>query len=138
MQYMLDTDTSSYVIRERDARLLATFQTQVRAGANVFISAVTYAELRLGALRSRSAPRHTAAIQAFCERLDGVLAWGRPEADAFAGIQAQLLGAGTPIGNNDAMIAAHALNAGCTLVTNNRRHFGRVPGLDQENWLPAG
>ena len=65
-----------------------------------------------------------------------MLAWGMPEADEFARIQAELLAAGTPIGNNDAMIAAHALSSGSTLVTNNERHFARVSGLDQENWLP--
>lgn len=74
--------------------------------------------------------------QALCDRLNGVLAWGMPEADEFARIQAELLAAGTPIGNNDAMIAAQAVSSGSTLVTNNERHFARVSGLDQENWLP--
>ena len=64
-----------------------------------------------------------------------MLAWGKPQADEFARIQAALFSAGTPIGSNDAMIAAHALSSGCTLVTNNERRFGRVSGLDQENWL---
>lgn len=59
-----------------------------------------------------------------------------PEADEFARIQAELLADGARIGNNDAMIAAHALSSGSTLVTNNERHFARVSRLDQENWLP--
>ena len=135
MQYMLDTDICSHVIRQRDARLLAVLQTRTRSGAVVCVSAITYAELKLGALRSSNTRRHVAAIEALCDRLSGVLAWGKPEADEFARIQAALFSAGTPIGNNDAMIAAHALSSGCTLVTNNERHFERVSGLDQENWL---
>lgn len=132
---MLDTDICSYVIREHDARLLQILQTRTRAGAVVCISAITYAELRLGALRSGSARRHGAAVDAFCDRLSAVLPWGKPEADEFAQVQARLLAAGTPIGNNDAMIAAHALRADCVLVTNNQRHFARVPELDRESWL---
>ncbi|HRZ23552.1 MAG TPA: VapC toxin family PIN domain ribonuclease, partial [Candidatus Contendobacter sp.] len=33
------------------------------------------------------------------------------------------------------LIAAHALALGATVVTNNVREFGRVPGLTVENWL---
>lgn len=137
MQYMLDTDICSYVIRNRDARLLSTLQTRARSGATISISAITYAELKLGAERSQSVARHTQAIQSFCDRLSGVLAWGKPAADEFSRLQAHLFAAGTPIGNNDAMIAAHALSIGCVLVTNNERHFARVPMLDQENWLKS-
>ena len=135
MQYMLDTDICSYVIRSREARLLRTMQTRARSGVGICISAITYAELKLGAQRSASVDRHAEAIRSFCDRLTQVLAWERPAADEFARIQAELLSEGTLIGNNDAMIAAHALSIGCILVTNNQRHFAKVPGLDLENWI---
>jgi tRNA(fMet)-specific endonuclease VapC len=35
------------------------------------------------------------------------------------------------------LIAAHARHLGLTLVTNNVREFGRVPGLIVENWVEA-
>jgi tRNA(fMet)-specific endonuclease VapC len=41
---------------------------------------------------------------------------------------------GTPIGEMDALIAAHAIALRKTLVTNNVRHFTRVPRLAVENW----
>lgn len=136
MQYMLDTDICSYVIRNRDARLLRTMQTRARSGVGIIcISAITYAELQLGARRSASVARHGEAIRSFCDRLTQVLAWDRPAADEYARIQAELFSEGTLIGNNDAMIAAHASSIGCILVTNNQRHFAKVAGLDLENWI---
>ena len=45
--------------------------------------------------------------------------------------------AGTPIGDFDEMIAAHALSIGAVLVTDNVRYFARVEGLALENWLRA-
>jgi tRNA(fMet)-specific endonuclease VapC len=42
---------------------------------------------------------------------------------------------GTPIGQIDTLIAAHALALDLTLVSNNVRHFGKVRGLRTDNWL---
>jgi len=35
----------------------------------------------------------------------------------------------------DMLIAAHAKSLGLTLVTNNTREFGRVEGLQIEDWV---
>lgn len=134
MHYMLDTDISSYIIRKRDPRLLATFQTQARSGAEICVSSITYAELRLGAERSSNPSRHHSTIGSFCDRLSRIAAWDKAAADRFASLQAKLLDSGDPIGRNDAMIAAHAASLDCVLVTNNHRHFSRVPALTVENW----
>jgi tRNA(fMet)-specific endonuclease VapC len=39
------------------------------------------------------------------------------------------------IGNNDLWIAAHALAADLTLISNNLREFRRVSGLRLQNWV---
>ena len=41
---------------------------------------------------------------------------------------------GQVIGGNNLWIAAQARADDLTLVTNNEREFGRVPGLRIENW----
>ena len=135
MRYMLDTDICSYVIRARDPKLLAIMQEMADSGDELVISAVTYAELRSGAERSLSAGRYNHAIRLFCDRLNSVLAWDRAAADEFATLQGKFFRVGKPIGRNDTMIAAHALTLGCVLVTNNQKHFSRVPGLETENWI---
>ena len=53
---------------------------------------------------------------------------------AYATIRADLERIGTPIGGNDLMIAAIAMTAGLTVVTHNCREFGRVAGLQAEDW----
>ena len=55
-------------------------------------------------------------------------------AHAYSQIRAELESKGEMIGNNDLWIAAHALAAGLTLVTNNTREFRRVRGLKVQNW----
>ena len=135
MQWMLDTDICSYLIRRRDWQLLVKMQEQVEVGAGICISVVTYAELQLGAARSGNPAKHKQAIAALRNRLSAVLAWDMPAADEFVRVQAELLRCGTPIGVNDAMIAAHAASIDCTLVTNNERYFGRVVGLRTDNWI---
>lgn len=55
-------------------------------------------------------------------------------ADEHGRLAADLAKRGTPIGAFDAMIAAHALALKLILVTNNEKHFRKVPGLKIENW----
>ncbi|HVR38574.1 MAG TPA: PIN domain-containing protein, partial [Thermoanaerobaculia bacterium] len=56
-------------------------------------------------------------------------------ATQFARIANDLAARGTPIGDFDALIAAHAMALDVTLVTNNVKHFSLVRGLKLENWL---
>jgi tRNA(fMet)-specific endonuclease VapC len=60
--------------------------------------------------------------------------FGEEAALEFGRIGTVLSERGTPIGEFDALIAAHAASLRCTLVTNNVRHFSKVSGLTVENW----
>lgn len=135
MRYLLDTDTCSYLIRERPLHVLHTLSRRLAEGAALEISSISYSELRLGAERSlRPAYLHE-KIDRLVLRLSGVLPWDTDCAEHHARLQAALLAQGTPIGSNDAMIAAHALAIGATLVSNNTLHFSRVQGLALQNWV---
>ena len=64
-----------------------------------------------------------------------VLPLGSPVDKHYAVIRTNLEQAGTPIGPNDLLIAAHSLAFDLTLVTANIREFERVPALKLDNWL---
>ncbi len=138
MLYILDTDICSHIIRKHPRKVLEAMDAAVQQGHEIAISVITYAELLLGAKRSGSPAKHLALIGELRERLHGIHPWDACAAERFAELQALLLSHGTPIGPNDTLIAAHVLSLGATLVTNNAKHFGKVPALNMANWADPG
>lgn len=132
---MLDTCICSFIMREQPEAVLKRLEQAVLRRHRIVVSAITYAEMRFGCTGKKASPRHAQLVDAFCSRLDAVLAWGRAAVDATTEIRAVLAAAGTPIGSNDAAIAGHAIASGAILVTNNVREFERVPGLQYEDWV---
>jgi tRNA(fMet)-specific endonuclease VapC len=129
MKYLLDIDTVSFALRghgEVGARIRA------RKPSELAMSAITVAELRYGADRKRSRRLH-ALIDTFTSAVE-VVSFDQLAALDFGRIGSVLAERGTPIGEFDVLIAAHAVALRCTLVTNNLRHFSKVPGLSVENW----
>lgn len=121
-------------MREQPEAVLKRLEQTVLRNHRIVVSAITYAEMRFGAVGKKASPRHAKLVDAFCARLDAILAWDRAAVDATTEIKVALAAAGTPIGPNDTAIAGHAIAASAILVTNNTREFARVPGLELEDW----
>ena len=132
--YMLDTNICSYIIRERPDSVIRKFDQVVSKQHRIVISAITYSELKIGASSPKASPKLMAMINRLVDRLDGVLPWNRMAVDETVRVQTLLSAQGTPIGNNDAAIAGHALATGAILVSNNVREFMHVPDLALEDW----
>jgi tRNA(fMet)-specific endonuclease VapC len=130
-EYMLDTDISSYIMKRSHDTVLRRLQT-VPIGA-VCISVVTKSELLFGVEVSPRRQQDQAALDEYLRHVE-VLDLPDEVALHYAQIRAGLKVRGTMIGANDLFIAAHARSLGLTLVTNNTREFGRVQGLNIENW----
>jgi tRNA(fMet)-specific endonuclease VapC len=130
LRFMLDTDTVSFALRGEGG--VASRLLQERPSV-LCISSITLAELAFGAARRKSSKlqglidRFVASVQ--------VLAFDAAAASRFGETAAGLAEAGSPIGDFDTLIAAHALACDLVLVTHNRKHFDRVPGLRTESWL---
>lgn len=133
--YMLDTNICSFIMRERPESVLNTLQSHVEHRDRIVISAITYAELCFGAIGKKASAKHKLIVDEFMARIGAVLAWDQGAVEATAKIKKALSDQGNPIGNNDTMIAGHAVSAGCVLVTNNTKEFKRVPGLTFEDWV---
>lgn len=130
--YLPDTNAFSHHMRGDDPVLSARFSVEF---VHVRLSAVVLAELEFGAAKSGVA-RHRS-------RLDGLLAnisvepFGRDDSVSYGRLRATLQRRGQMIGPLDALIAAHALRLGATVITHNVREFSRVPGLKVEDWQSA-
>jgi tRNA(fMet)-specific endonuclease VapC len=128
--YMLDTDISSYLIRENDQITAEKFVSHRQD--HICISSVTYAELRFGALNKKSEKLNNRIKNLIS--LVHIIDFGKDAAEEYAKIRLFLEKNGTPIGNMDMLIAACALAVGAIMVTNNQKHFSLIPGLPLENW----
>lgn len=129
--YLLDTNVISDLIRNPQGRIAAKIAEV--GERTICTSIIVAAELRYGALRRRSA-RLAAQLEKVLGALD-VFPFAAPAEHAYGALRCRLESAGTPIGANDLLIAAHALALGHVLVTDNVREFSRVEGLKLENWL---
>jgi tRNA(fMet)-specific endonuclease VapC len=130
VKFLLDTNICIY-IRQKKPEVRSRF-VRLDMG-DAAISVVTYGELLYGAAKSAHRDQAVRLISEFTTFVS-VLPMAEGAGNAYGKIRAELERTGQAIGNNDLWIAAHALSAGLTLITNNEREFRRIPGLKIENW----
>jgi tRNA(fMet)-specific endonuclease VapC len=132
--FLLDTNICIYIRQKRPEGVLRRF-AKLDPGEAV-ISVITFGELLYGAAKSAQG---AAALERLRELVNLLPAMALPEtaAEAYGTVRADLEVRGEKIGNNDLWIAAHAIAAGLTLVTNNEPEFRRVRGLKVQNWANA-
>jgi tRNA(fMet)-specific endonuclease VapC len=128
--FMLDTNTSSYVIKGNvpsvRKHLLDTPMSQV------CVSVVTQAELLFGIARRPDASGLKTAVQEFLLRVS-ILPWDSDSAKQYANLRAGLERTGKTLGNLDLMIASHALSVDAVLVSSDQS-FKLVKQLSLVDW----
>ena len=97
-------------------------------------SSITLAELWHGVEKSSKPQKNAATLAKFLTAIT-ILPFDDLAAIEYGNIYADLQKKGTPIGQMDMMIVAHARAEKLILVTNNTRGFERVVGLQLENWV---
>ena len=130
-RYLLDTNIISDLIRNPQGK--AAKRIAKVGESSICTSIIVAAELRYGCAKS-SSTRLRKAVEDLLGEI-AVLPFEAPADAEYGALRAALETAGTPIGSNDLLIAAHARAAGAIIVTANANEFRRVPGLTVENWL---
>ena len=122
---LLDTDAFSYLMRRGDPR--ADLLRPHVAGKTAAVSFITVGELYFGAEKSKWGAARLADLAA---RLKAVVVvpFDLDLCRVYARTRAALP-PGRTVAPNDLWIAACAIRHGIPLLTNNRRHFEPIPGL---------
>lgn len=131
MRYLLDTNVCVRYLNGRSASVrdrLHSISLEEMA-----VCSIVKAELFYGAMRSNNPIRTLERQQNFLASFVS-LPFDDEVALVCGQIRARLASAGTPIGACDLLIAAIALANNLTLVTHNTGEFGRVDGLQVEDW----
>ena len=125
MQYLVDTDWAidhlhgvSRVVRRLDAL----------ASDGLGLSIVSLAELYDGVFGSATSQRDEQMLRSFLDTVE-VVPMDESICRIFAEERGRLRAAGNLIGDFDLLIGATAVRHDLTLLTNNRRHFERIPNL---------
>jgi tRNA(fMet)-specific endonuclease VapC len=132
MGYLMDTNAVSAVLKQ-NRTVLGRAEEAERDQKEIFVSAITYYEIRRGLLAVNAA-RKTKIFEAFCEDHEILEIDRRIIPDRAAAIYAELKQQGEILEDSDILIAASALVHDLILVTDDR-HFRRIPGLMIENWV---
>ncbi|HSH01004.1 MAG TPA: type II toxin-antitoxin system VapC family toxin [Anaerolineae bacterium] len=131
MKYLLDTNACIGYLTGRAVNVLKRLQTTpIR---DVAVCSIVKSELFYGAYRTNN-PNHTLQTQKQFLNQFQSLPFDDEAAKIAGQIRADLATKGTPIGPNDLLIAAIAMANNVILVTHNTREFGRVVGLQYEDW----
>jgi tRNA(fMet)-specific endonuclease VapC len=130
--FMLDTNTVSYLIHKRSARV----QEQMDAlppEDRTCISAITEAELRYGVALKKGAVRLAQAVELVLSNLQ-IRPWTSEAAKAYAELRAENRILGLAAGDFDLLISAHAIAEKAVLVTSDIAISKLVGNLVTANW----
>jgi len=132
MPFLLDTNAWIHYLREPGSPIrerLATLEP-----ADVVTCSIVRGELLHGARKYGRPERRLAIVERTLAPFHSV-PFDDADAREYARIRNALETTGNVIGPHDLQIAAICVRHGFVLVTNNRREFSRVAGLEMEDWL---
>jgi tRNA(fMet)-specific endonuclease VapC len=129
MRALIDTDWAIHYLNDHPGIVARLRELQEEGLA---LSMISVAELYEGVYYSRDPEGNVHALQDFLRGVT-LLSVDERTCQIFGRERGRLRAAGLLIGDFDLLIGATALQHDLTLLTNNRRHFERLDGLDIES-----
>ncbi len=134
MKYLLDTNACIALINGKASSVRTRLQKALAADAKVLVSSIVAFERWYGVAKSARPEANARLVEAFFGGPVSLLAFEPEDAKVAGRVRAALEAMGKPIGAYDLLIAGQALRHQLTLITANGREFGRVKGLEWEDW----
>ena len=132
--YLIDSDILIYSLKNHP---LVRKKFQEKVSIPKSISVITYGELYYGARKSFHIEKNLAVVRRISE-LFPIINTTKSIMETFADLKTGLQTKGNVLADFDLIIAATALSMSYILVTNNEKHFSRIPSLQIENWQVIG
>ncbi len=130
MKYLLDTDTLIFWLKGNQSIERKALEIGLE---HLGYSIISKAELFYGAYNSQNVQRNLENINKIDQALTLVYL-EETAAEWFGKLKAELKRQGNIIMDADLIIASIAIANDLVLVTNNTRHFQRIPTLKIDNW----
>jgi len=128
---LIDTDILSYYFKGNTI-VIKHFESYTNFFDSIEISIITHYEIVSGLL-AKKAFRQLQVFEKFVNE-NSVIPLTEKSAKISAELYADLRQAGNVLDDIDLLIAGTAIENDLMLVTNNEKHFGRIPNLKIENW----
>lgn len=103
-------------------------------GETLATTTISVGELIVGARKSVLPEVSLRQVDLLLQHLV-ILPFDEASGRLYGALRADLEIAGRRLADLDLQIASIAISNGAPLLTHNRRHFGRIPGLVLEDWL---
>ena len=107
---------------------------RVSPGEELAVTAVSVGELAHGAHKSARVVQNLARMDVLLATVT-ILPYDEGAARRYGLLKSELERAGQPLSDLDLQIASIVLEYDVAVITHNRQHFERVPGLIIEDWL---
>jgi len=129
--FLLDTDILIYSLKGIP-KVIESFKSH--ADAPKAISVISYGELIYGANKSVHIASNLAKVHRLQE-IFPIIDASKAILECFGTLKAQLSQKGVTVADFDLLIGSTAITLGHTLVTNNEKHFSKIPDLKIANWM---
>ena len=130
-QYMLDTNTASYIIKGKPVAVGEHLRNVPMT--SIIISAITEAELLRGVAGKPGAIHLPTVVNEFLLRVE-IVPWDSEAAKAYAKLRTASEFEGISLGAMDMLIAAHSVAVGAILITNDQSFYNLNKYLNLQDW----